>query len=141
MKKTDFFIISIVKKRENIKKFTNYEDINFINSKARETYSRKHSLNKQNYCWQNNNSYDNKLESQSEDNYQENIKIINKGNEKFFDNINQIFENEIDEISSIENNSSFDSYTLDYENNLNRFKLPSSENDYNYNKKSEKKII
>ena len=126
-------------KRDINRKFNNYEDINYINNKGRATYSRKHSAKKQNYCWQNNNSYDNKLESQNEDNYQE-IKILNKGNGdgKFFD-INQIFENDIDEISSIKNNSSYDSYTLDYESNLNRFKFPNADNDYNYKSKNEKK--
>ena len=106
-----------------------YEYNPYINNNGRATYSRKYSLKKQNYCWQNNNSCDNKINIK-DFNYIENKNIIG-GNNKDNIDINDIFDNEINDISSIKINTSYDSCTMDYESNLNRFKFSIVDNEYN----------
>jgi len=124
-------------KRLNNKTSNNYED-NFINTNGRTTYSRKHSVTKQNYNWQNNNSnYDNKIKNNRS--YKENNELIKKEGENNI-NMNELFENDINDISSIKINSSYDSYTMDYESNINRIKFPIGDNDPN-NKNEKKNLV
>ena len=120
----NFFNYFNSEKRINNKE-KNY-DYDYYNNNGRATYNRKYSKQKQNYNWQNNSSYYSKNKN---DNNQEKEKI-NINEENFF-NENEIFDNEINDISSIKINSSYDSYTMDYENNINRIKIPIVVNDNN----------
>ena len=122
---------SFIYKNNDYENFNNKE--NNLRRNGRATYSRKYSVKKQNYCWQNNNSFDDKIKNKN--NYKkENNNFDNK--DDFFNNINDVFENEIDDISSIKINSSYDSCTIDYENNINRIKIPFFiENECNTEKK------
>ena len=128
-----FYYFNSEKRDISKNKYTdNY--INFINSNGRATYSRKYSVKKQNYCWKNNSSFDDKIKKTKKINKENNkIRIINNNNQDDEDDGDkcELFDNEIEEISSIKINSSYDSYTLDYENNVNRIKFPIFENEYN----------
>ena len=130
-----FYNYSEKRNKNNKNEDNNY---NYIKNKGRWTYSRKTSVKKQNYCWQNNNSYDSKIKNDRNDN----SIIINKDNEKDNFNINDIFDNEINDISSIKLNSSYDSYIMDFESNF-KYKtpnIPKADNYYNnYNNKTEKR--
>ena len=136
-----FYFFNSEKRNSNKNSFTyknnDYENLNNnetnLKRNGRATYSRKYSVKKQNYCWQNNNSFDDNM--QNKNNYKkENNNSDNK--DDFFNNINDVFENEIDDISSIKINSSYDSCTIDYENNINRIKFPFvNENENNTEKK------
>ena len=124
----NFFNYFNSEKRMNNKN-PDYEYNNYINRDGRATYNRKYSKKKQNYYWQNNSSCDHKIKN-------DNKEIINLNEDNFW-NENDIFDNEINDISSIKINSSYDSYTMDYENNINRIKIPLAVDDYN--NKTEKK--
>ena len=132
-----FYFFNSEKRNSNKNSFTyknnDYNNENNLRRNGRATYSRKYSVKKQNYCWQNNNSFDDKMTIKN--NYKkENNNSDNKAD--FFNNINDVFENEIDDISSIKINSSYDSCTIDYENNINRIKFPFvNENENNTEKK------
>ena len=117
------------------KRKNNYEE-NFFDNNGRATYSRKYSGKKQNYCWQNNNSFDDKMKNKDNNDKNDNKNFINKDKEKD-ELMKEIFENDMDDISSIKINSSYESYTMDYESNINRIKLPIFIDDYN--NKTEKK--
>ncbi len=111
---------------------------NYINSNGRATYSRKYSVKKQNYCWKNNSSFDDKSKKSKKNNKENNQIIIIDDDNQEGDNFGEkveIFDNEINDISSIKINSSYDSYTMDYENNFNKMKFPIFENEYNINEK------
>lgn len=122
-----FYYFNSEKRTTNKNKYIDY----YINNNGRATYSRKYSIKKQNYCWKSNSSFDDKIKKS---NNKEDNKIINNNQENNFDK-NEIFENEINDISSIKINSSYDSYTMDCENNTNRIKFPIFENEYNKNEK------
>ena len=126
-----YFYIFNSEKRKN-----NYYNENFFENNGRATYSRKYSIKKQNYCWQSNNSFDDKIKNKDIKDKNANNDSISKDNEK--DNyMKEIFEKDMDDISSIKINSSYDSCTMDYETNINRIQLPIFVDDYN--NKTEKK--
>ena len=139
--KNEKYFYNYTEKRIKSNKYMN-NDNNYTNNKERTTYSRKTSVRKQNYCWQSNNSVDNKeIKKNNSENIQNNI-IINKVNEEESIIKDEIFNNEINDISSIKLNSSYDSYNIDFETNY-KYKTPNIPNldNYfiNYSNKSENK--